>query len=29
MRPVRAGVNRLDDPVLVRYYDQDWKDFGA
>jgi len=29
MRPVRAEVNRLDDPVLVRYYDQDWKDFGA
>ena len=29
MRPVQADVNRLDDPVLVRYYDQDWKDFGA
>ncbi len=29
MRPVAAKVNRLDDPVLVRYYDQDWKDFGA
>jgi len=29
MRPVPAEVNRLDDQVLVRYYDQDWKEFGA
>ncbi|HEX8830190.1 MAG TPA: polyamine aminopropyltransferase [Longimicrobium sp.] len=29
MKPVPASVNRLDDQILVRYYDQDWKDFGA
>ena len=29
MRPVPAAVNRLDDQVLVRYYDEDWKEFGA
>jgi len=29
MRPVAAEVNHLDDQVLVRYYDQDWSDFGA
>ncbi len=25
MQPVAAEVNRLDDPVLVRYYEQDWR----
>jgi spermidine synthase len=29
MLPVAAEPNRLDDQVLVRYYDQDWKEFGA
>jgi spermidine synthase len=29
MLPVAAEPNRLDDQVLVRYYDQDWQDFGA
>ena len=26
MQPVQAEVNRLNDQVLVRYYDQEWKD---
>lgn len=25
MQPVPAEANRLDDPVLVRYYEQDWR----
>jgi spermidine synthase len=25
MRPVPARPNRLDDQVLVRYYDEEWK----
>lgn len=26
LEPVPVDVNRLDDPVLVRYYEQDWRD---
>ena len=26
MTPVEAEVNRLNDQVLVRYYERDWKD---
>jgi spermidine synthase len=26
MQPVDAEINRLNDQVLVRYYDQEWKD---
>jgi spermidine synthase len=26
MRPVKAEVNRLNDQVLVRYYEEEWKD---
>jgi spermidine synthase len=25
MQPVRAGINQLNDQILVRYYEQDWK----
>ena len=25
MQPVEVEANRLDDPVLVRYYEQDWR----
>jgi hypothetical protein len=26
MQPVEAQVNRLNDQVLVRYYEQEWRD---
>jgi len=26
MTPVEAEVNRLNDQILVRYYERDWKD---
>jgi predicted membrane-bound spermidine synthase len=26
MQPVEAEVNRLNDQILVRYYEHDWKD---
>ena len=26
MQPVQAGVNRLNDQILVRYYEKEWKD---
>jgi hypothetical protein len=26
MKPVEAEPNRLNDQVLVRYYEQEWKD---
>jgi len=26
MQPVEAEVNRLNDQILVRYYERDWKD---
>jgi hypothetical protein len=26
MRAVQAGVNRLNDQVLVRYYEREWRE---
>ena len=26
MKPVEADVNRLNDQILVRYYEKEWKD---
>jgi len=26
MKPVEAEVNRLNDQILVRYYEKEWKD---
>ena len=26
MQPVAAEVNRLNDQILVRYYEKEWKD---
>jgi spermidine synthase len=25
MQPVRAGINHLNDQILVRYYEQEWR----
>lgn len=29
MQPVDVEPNRLDDPILVRYYEADWRRSGA